>query len=88
VKLSGEATIHRAAEIKQVCLALLEGKGSAELDLSGVTEIDSAGLQILLLLAREARRLERPLRLIGHSPAVLEVLALLHLDRDLAAPFT
>ena len=45
VALSGELSIYSAAEIKS---ALAEAMGKAseiEVDLSGVTEIDSAGLQ-------------------------------------------
>ena len=50
-----------------------------EIDLSGVSEIDSAGLQLLLLAKREAERYANPLRLTGHSRAVLEVLDLCNL---------
>ena len=45
-----------------------------EIDLSDVSEMDSAGLQLLILAKREAVRHNTPLRLTGHSPAVLEVM--------------
>lgn len=75
----GELTIFRAAELKTEWLQALEGAGSAlELDLAGVTELDTAGLQLLMVLKREAAAQGRTLRLHGHSPAVLEVFELLN----------
>ena len=42
--------------------ALQQGQGPVELDLSGVTRVDSAGLALLLELARAARAGGRELR--------------------------
>lgn len=78
-RAEGEMTIYTAAQIKPALLALLEGCNEAELDLSGVGEIDSAGLQLLLLAKREAAQAGKPLRLAGHSPAVVEALDLCNL---------
>ena len=80
-----ELTIQQAAVLKGELLSALEGAGPVELDLSQVLELDSAGLQLLLLLAREASAAHRELRFSGHSAAVLEVLGLLHLAPDLRA---
>ncbi len=67
--LDGELTIYRAAELKP----LLLGDASAlALDLSAVHEIDSAGLQLLLL----ARRERAALRLVAPSTPVRDALAL------------
>ncbi|MGM9512848.1 STAS domain-containing protein [Roseateles sp. DB2] len=75
----GELTIFRAAELKSEWLqALHDADGTLELDLAGVTELDTAGLQLLMMLKREATAQGRPLRLHGHSPAVLEVFELLN----------
>lgn len=81
--LDGELTIYRAAELKAQLLEALEGAGALEVDLSGVTEIDSAGVQLLLLARRHAQSLGRELTLRAPSAAVLEVFELL----DLAAYF-
>ena len=77
--LDGEVTIYRAAELKpQLLQALAVAGAGLEIDLSAVTELDTAGLRLLMLAKQEARALHRELRLVGHSPAVLEVFELLN----------
>lgn len=75
LRIVGELSIFRAAELKQ---ALLAEPAPREVDLSGVTEIDTAGLQLLMLVKNEARRQGHELRLVGHSQAVTELFELLH----------
>jgi anti-anti-sigma factor len=84
VRLEGELTIYRAQELLTELQAVL-GKRShqIEIDLSEVTEIDSAGVQLLVFARREALAQERSLRLVGHSPAVVDAFELL----DLVAHF-
>ncbi|WP_443094347.1 STAS domain-containing protein [Pseudoduganella chitinolytica] len=78
--IEGEMTIYRAAELKDVLFdALRQATADARalaLDLSQVTEFDSAGVQLLLMARREAQRQGHPLQLVAHSPAVREVLNL------------
>jgi anti-sigma B factor antagonist len=82
LKLSGELNIYAAAETQQaVQQALLEGGSALSLDLSDVSELDTAGVQQLLLLHRECVHSGRPLRLAASSPAVDETLALLGLRK-------
>ena len=77
VRIAGEMTIYDAAAQKDRLLgAVADGDGTLEIDLSGVSELDLAGLQILMLAKRSAQRRGRDLRLVGHSPAVLEVFEL------------
>jgi ABC-type transporter Mla MlaB component len=57
-----------------------------EIDLRDVSEIDSAGVQLLLLVEREAAAVRRELRLVSPSAAVREVLTLLNLQTRLAMP--
>jgi anti-sigma B factor antagonist len=85
--IAGELTILTAAEHHERLLrALGDSAGEdAEVDLSGVTDVDTAGLQVLLLARREARRRGVLLRLTGHSPAVHDTLALAWLTPDLEA---
>jgi anti-sigma B factor antagonist len=83
LRLDGELTVQSAAEHKAIVLAALDAGDVIELDLSGVSELDTAGLQLLLLLKREAEHLGKSLRLSASSEAVLEVLALAHLDVQL-----
>lgn len=77
--IEGEMTIYRAQELKQMLLEPLQPHVMLEVNLSGVTELDTAGLQLLLLAKRTALKQEGKLRLIGHSPAVLNVFDLLNL---------
>jgi anti-sigma B factor antagonist len=71
--VEGEMTIYTATELKSE-LAPHLSQAQIEIDLSQVSEMDSAGLQLLILAKREATRGERILHLTGHSQAVLEVM--------------
>jgi len=79
-------TIYRAVELQHALLAELERRELFELDLSKVSEIDSAGVQLLLFARQVARAKNKELRLCGHSPAVLEVFELLNLACYFGAP--
>jgi anti-sigma B factor antagonist len=83
LRLDGELSIYRAAELKPVILQAVESSPLLEIDLSGVTEFDTAGVQLLLLAKRCAHERGHELRLVRHSAAVVDVLQLL----DLAAHF-
>jgi anti-anti-sigma factor len=80
--VEGEMTIYRAAELKPALLDTVRMHDAPALDLSAVTEFDSAGLQLLLMAQREAAGLGKPFALRAASPAVRAVFALLgiHLD--------
>lgn len=72
--MTQDMTIYHALPQKTELLeALAEGR-ALELDLSQVSEIDTAGLQLLLLVKREASRAGKEVRLTGHSPAVRELI--------------
>lgn len=76
-RIDGEFTIYRAAELAaamKAALAELPAGGAFEVDLSGVTEMDSAGVQLLVAARRSTDESGRTLRVAGHSPAVAEVL--------------
>jgi len=74
-----EMTIYSAAELKPALLAALEQGDEVDIDLSVVSELDTSGVQLLMLLKREAVAAGKRLTLSGHSPAVLEVFELLGL---------
>ena len=74
LRLSGELTIYAAAEAKARLGPYLEAAAEPlELDLSGIEELDTAGIQVLLWLKREARARGAVVPFAHHSPAVLEV---------------
>lgn len=77
--IDGDMTIYTAAEIKDELMAHMAQPCGREIDLSEVSEMDSAGLQILILAKREAERHGTSLRLTGHSRAVLDVLDMCNL---------
>jgi anti-sigma B factor antagonist len=86
--VEGELTIHTAGDRRTELLGLLERGDHVAVDLSGVTELDTAGLQLLLMVRREAAHLGRTLDVVGSSPAVADTLSIVHLDpalRPLAA---
>lgn len=81
--IEGELTIYRAAELKPVLLEAAAGEKPA-IDLSQVTEFDSAGLQLLLVAAREAQGQDKQLQLLAPSAPVREVLAMLDMAHRFA----
>lgn len=83
VRPEGEMTIFAAAELKQPLLAALDGAPALALDLSRVEELDTSGLQLLMLLAREARAKGTAVTLGELSKAAEEALDLAHARRRL-----
>jgi len=78
--LEGELNIYGAAENKLRILEFLSrAKEAPALDLSAVTEVDTAGLQLLILAQREAESMGTSLRLLDPSASVLDVLQLCNL---------
>lgn len=84
--LEGELNIYRALELKDTMLSALQGAATLEVDLAGVTEIDTAGMQILMLTKQTARATNKEVRLGGHSPAVLDAIQLLDLGAYFGDP--
>ncbi len=72
--LCDDMTIYQAQTQKEQLLAALAAADHLELDLSGVAEMDTAGLQLLLLLKREGVQQGRQVTISGHSARVQEVL--------------
>jgi len=66
----GELTIFRAMELQPQMLAK---PAPEQMDLSGVTDLDSAGVQLLMMAKKNAQIQGKDLQLCGHSPAVLDV---------------
>jgi anti-anti-sigma factor len=73
--LSGELTFASASRVLSGARdEVAAGSGPVELDLSAVTRVDSAGLALLLELAREAREASRELH-CTRAPEQLRKLA-------------
>lgn len=77
IRVSGEMTIYTARQIKQPLLDALYGtQEDVQLDLSGVTDFDTAGVQLVLLAHRETLAAGRQLRLNAESNIVRDTLTL------------
>lgn len=79
LRLEGEMTIFTAREIKERLLAPLPNCQQINVDLSQISEIDSAGLQLMILAKREAGAMGKDICFVAHSPAVVDVLELCRL---------
>ena len=86
LEIKGELSIFTAADICRQLLGALESAQEVEVDLSEVTEMDSAGMQLMVAAKREAAQRESQLRFTGHSPAVFDVLELCNLSGQLGDP--
>jgi anti-anti-sigma regulatory factor len=83
--LIGDLTIAAAADARMKLLQALAGDGPLELDTSQVTEIDAAGLQVVLAALRSAAKAKIPIRFAPelHGPVVeagLRLMGLAELD--------
>jgi len=84
--VEGELSIYQATELKQAWAAALEQPGPLEIDLSNVSEMDSAGVQLLLATKQAAIGQGREFQVTGYSAAVLDVLEMLNLSAYFDAP--
>ncbi|NTV11437.1 MAG: STAS domain-containing protein [Zoogloea sp.] len=75
----GELSIYCAAEFKSALLDAQASSAALEINLAEVSELDTAGTQLLMLAKREALAAGKSLALVEHSPAVIEVFELLNL---------
>ncbi|RON68797.1 lipid asymmetry maintenance protein MlaB [Pseudomonas fluorescens] len=83
VHLSGELNIYSAAETREELLQILQAHQQLQVVLAGVEDFDTSGVQLLLVLKREALRQNKPVTFIRHSTVVGEVLDLLNLRDEL-----
>lgn len=79
LRIVGEMTIYRATELKDTLIAPISDDAQVEIDLSAVSEIDCAGIQLLMLAKKTALQKNCEVSMTGHSPAVVEAFELLNL---------
>lgn len=77
--IEDDLTIYTAGRQKSRLLDFLKSGDTLEVNLAGVTDIDTAGLQLLILIKREAARAGKTLGFVMHSNVVLEALELANL---------
>lgn len=86
LSLATDLTIYHAAAQKEELLRALAGAERLEIDLSAVADIDTAGLQLLILVKREAQRAGKRVVLAGHSTAVRQAIDFCHLAAAFGDP--
>lgn len=80
LNLAGDLTIYEAENIrKNIMDAVFQESKKVEINLAGIDEIDTCGVQVLMLAKRECEKLDKELELVSHSPAVLEMIDVFHL---------
>ena len=79
VALQGELDIYAAAQVRERLAALVDEHPVVELLLADVSEIDTAGVQLLLAAKQQASSRDHRLKLTAHSAAVIEALELCNL---------
>ena len=77
--ISGEMSIYEAMELKERLLGALENSRNLEINLSQVSEIDTVGFQVLVLVKREADQANKTFHLLTHSEATLDVIDTYHM---------
>ncbi|MBI6855475.1 STAS domain-containing protein [Pseudomonas lijiangensis] len=79
--VKGDLTIYEVRQAHELLMPLISPQAQAwQLDLSGVDEIDSAGVQLLLALQRELSLSGASATVSAASPSVMEMTGLLALD--------
>jgi len=86
IAIADEMTIYTALEQKNELLPHLKPNHQLQLDLSGVSEIDSAGMQLLIHMKQKAKELDNEFSLVQHSQAVVEVIGLFNLTSFFGDP--
>lgn len=83
VSLAGELTIYSVGEIKAELADAMRSADDLEVDLGGITEIDTAGLQLMLIAKRQPGK---QIRFVNHPPCVLRLIDLANLGSAFGDP--
>ncbi|KXB30849.1 anti-sigma B factor antagonist [Dechloromonas denitrificans] len=86
LSISEDLTIYHALEQKQMLLDALAATDELELNLAQVAEMDTAGLQLLVLLKKESQRACKRLRIVAHSQAVSSVIDFCNMAAEFGDP--
>lgn len=79
ISIKGEMSIYSAMGLWQALLDAVNKAKKAEIDLSGVSEIDSAGIQLLMMAKRIAIESGKELQLVNHSQSIVDVIEVFNL---------
>lgn len=82
VKIEGSISIYMVSAFREKLLAVLENDPGLELHLGGVTDCDTAGLQLLCSARKLAKQLKKRFSISSVPQTILEVLERAGLDPD------
>jgi len=68
--MGDELTINRVKEIAESYQSVLKDASQITIDLAGVTECDTAGIQLVIAMQRYAREQEKPCKFLTPSAAI------------------
>lgn len=88
-RIDGDMTIYTARACRDLllpCLQHLQSCAALDIDLSGVTEVDSAGIQLLIQARRHGAQLGKPVRLLKPSAALQVMFALYRINAAVDDP--
>ncbi len=74
LRIEGALSIYEAAALRGEILSCLEEDTGLELDLEGVTECDTAGLQLLWAARKTAAEAKKALHIVNTPQPVLDAL--------------
>lgn len=77
--LKGDLNIYHAQAVRDKVLEQFNESKRTAIDLSGVAEADTAGVQILVWAKKESERRNHPIKMINHSPPIIKAIDLLGL---------
>lgn len=86
LSITEDLTIYHALEQKQMLLDALAATDELELNLAQVAEMDTAGLQLLVLLKKESQRTGKRLRIVAHSQAVSSIIDFCNMAAEFGDP--
>lgn len=86
ITIDGELTIFTATELRQQLLDALEIETEIDVDLSKVSEMDSAGIQLIVAAKSEAVLRNKHLHFSAPNSTVTQILALCNLSHLLDEP--
>jgi anti-anti-sigma factor len=84
--VEGELTVFTVHALKDRIMAALAESSTLQINLSDVSEVDGAGIQLLLAAKREAQQRGGTLSLTGHPPQFIAALELTDLAREFGDP--
>lgn len=85
VSIDGEMTINRAAILKNEIFGKIAWAGDVSFDLSGVSEMDTSGFQLLMLAKKEAALKSCMFSVKAHSAATAAVMELFNMKEEFEA---